>query len=545
MQRHVLGRYFSPDDLVLLERVRGVAPPLPSLWRWLSHTAYFWVVGPWFGANPLPYFLLNLALHASSVALVYLVARRCHASILAATVAAALFGASRLGFGALAQAVGFDDLLALALSLTACLAVASRRPIIRTLGLVVFVGALLAKESVMLLPLAWLVVPMEEKLANRVRRWGPLLLAAVLWMAYLLGTNVRHSMLGGPAYRTGLGLGAIGRLLSYAQWSVDVWTRTPDYTGRPLEIHWATGALVLAVWISMAVWTWKRSKLVAFGLAWWLFGIIPVIPLIHQRNAYYVYEAWVGVGLALGGLFDAANARARGPSDAPSSARRTTSPRLRLLWGLAGVVVITHALISNLLLERRVSENLPDVDLPDDALVRKQEVIRRVSDRVGAAFDHRRVRIVFYNPEVRGTSDFYSKLMSACLDEGRGLRALHPNVDSVAFLQQWLPAYADFDLVVAEEDGYVIPLGKGPEAHQRLLTVLLRNGFTEEALRHATAATEAYPEDPGLALAYATSLLANRDTTRAAAMLHQIEEHAPAQLAARARKMLGAIAAWR
>ena len=121
-----LGRFFSPDDLVLLERVRGVAPPLPSLWRWPPARPTSGAVAPWFGSNPFLYLLVNGLLHASNVALVYCVVRRRGGSALAGIAAAGLFGASRHGFALLGQAVGVGDLLALALTLAACLLVTSR-----------------------------------------------------------------------------------------------------------------------------------------------------------------------------------------------------------------------------------------------------------------------------------------------------------------------------------------------------------------------------------------------------------------------------------
>jgi hypothetical protein len=538
-----LGRFFSPDDLVLLERVRGVAPPLPSLWRWLSGTAYFGAVAPWFGSNPFPYLLVNGLLHASNVALVYCVVRRRGGSALAGIAAAGLFGASRHGFALLGQAVGVGDLLALALTLAACLLVTSRAATARALGVVTFAGALLAKESVAILPLAWLVVPSEdETAAERARRWRLLLLVAALWTGYLLATHVRETMLGGPAYRTGFGLSLLGRLLSYAEWSVDLWTPTPDYVGRPLGVPWLAGGVVLAAWMAIAVGSWRQTRLPAFGLVWWLFAIVPVLPLIEQRNAYYLYPAWVGVSVAIGGLLDATRKPAPAPRQAARSRVTPRTPREILRWGVAGFAVVAHATISEALLERRVGEKLPGVDLPRDALIRKQEVIRRASTRVGAAYGDRTVRLVFYNPQVRGASDFYTSLVPAALDQGRGLRALHPNVDSVAFVKQWSQDYADFEVVVGSEDGNVVPLGKGPEAHQRLLSALLREGFTDEALRHATAAVAAYPEDPGLALGYATALLAHRDTADAVSALSRIEAHGPAPFAARARVMLESLA---
>src|SRR2546426_2676056 len=52
--RSAPGGYFSPDDLIYLERVRGLVPEPPTLWRYLSGVAYFRMAFPLFGADPFP-----------------------------------------------------------------------------------------------------------------------------------------------------------------------------------------------------------------------------------------------------------------------------------------------------------------------------------------------------------------------------------------------------------------------------------------------------------------------------------------------------------
>src|SRR5262245_52651556 len=70
-----LAYFFSADDFVYLARVRGLAPPVPGLWRWVSGSAYFALMRP-FGLDALPYHLVNLMAHATCAGLLFALLRR-------------------------------------------------------------------------------------------------------------------------------------------------------------------------------------------------------------------------------------------------------------------------------------------------------------------------------------------------------------------------------------------------------------------------------------------------------------------------------------
>ncbi|HEY3215496.1 MAG TPA: hypothetical protein VGK93_03290, partial [Candidatus Eisenbacteria bacterium] len=74
--RAALGSFFSPDDLILLERTQGLRPALPTFWRYLSGDVYFRALFPVFRSNPLPYLTVNWILHGFNVALLYAWTRR-------------------------------------------------------------------------------------------------------------------------------------------------------------------------------------------------------------------------------------------------------------------------------------------------------------------------------------------------------------------------------------------------------------------------------------------------------------------------------------
>jgi hypothetical protein len=90
-------------------------------------------------------------------------------------------------------------------------------------------------------------------------------------------------------------------------------------------------------------------------------------------------------------------------------------------------------------------------------------------------------------------------LLTAVLDQGRALRALRPQVDSVAFVPSWSPAYRDFDLVATTVDGFAVNFGRGSEAPLKLARALFESGHANLALEVLDAAIPVYPEDPRLA----------------------------------------------
>src|SRR5262249_42998144 len=119
VHRATIGGFFSPDDLIYLERTRGwiAEPPVP--WRWLSGHLYFHTAFALFGVHPGPWLAVNWIGHGVVVALLYLFVRSWGGGPLAAFAAAGLFGASRLLVTTLGQAVTFAEISSLGLTLVA------------------------------------------------------------------------------------------------------------------------------------------------------------------------------------------------------------------------------------------------------------------------------------------------------------------------------------------------------------------------------------------------------------------------------------------
>ncbi|MFI5370598.1 MAG: tetratricopeptide repeat protein [Candidatus Eisenbacteria bacterium] len=501
-----MGAFFAPDDLISLERARGLVAPYPvPFWRVLSGSGYFALALRGFGTDPFRYHLFNLLVHALNVTLVFLLARRWSRRTLVATLAAGLFSVSRLYSTALLQAVGIEELLALAFTLLALLAFDATRPrrVLAACGL--FAAALLSKESVLLVPLI-LLLPLAPVAPWRRRVAGVAALLAVSAVYLIVFFAWRGSMTvsGGEAYATRYGVNLLHNLMTYVSWMGNLGDATPDLTGRVSDTAWRHAIWIVAGLVTLAAAAWRDPVLVVAGFAWFVLALVPVLAYLHHSYLHYLYPALPGMTLAIGrscdALFDWAGARWRAPV-----ARRVG-------WALAAVLILTHAGLTERVNERRWSAMTPGTELPVDPVLRKGELARHVVDTIDPSIQGRHARLVFLTPPEASTlvdittgrsiaepGSGIPNLLISVLDEGRGLRALRPQLDSVAFVPRWSMAYRDFDLVATTVDGFAVNFGQGPVAHLELARALFDSGNAKLAVDDLDAAIPAYPGDPRLA----------------------------------------------
>jgi len=478
--RWALGSYFSPDDLIMLERARGLVPWPDTMWRILSGRLYFETATALFGTNALAFLRVNWLLHGLNTALLFAFVRRVGGSRLAATIAAALFASSRLFLSAfpltgMHRAAGWIAALPFAL-------------------------AVLAKESVMVLPLAFLFLRAAGRdFRTRLVRVAPLIGVSAAWLAYLVLTNASATVYGGPAYERGFGMQVVRSLGLYARWVADYRTPAPDFPRPATDGAMMAEVLGLLI-VAFLAWLARRgAPLVLFGIAWFVLGLATVLPLVHQHNLYYLYVPFGGVAIVVGATFGAIQ----------NSVRKRAAPgRADLVWWSAAILVLAHVVVSDVLMRKRVRDELWEENVPYDPFVRKIELIRRMDHRVAGLAASPGTRLVVVVPRIDDRlAELFRGLLPGVVDQGRGLRALHPNVDSVAFVDRWTPAYRDFQLVAGSVDGLIQGFGTGPESHLRFAGVLVANGFIDEARQHLGDASAGYPDDPRLqrALAMLTS----------------------------------------
>ena len=484
--RSALHSFFSPDDLVLLERARGLRDAPFTIWRVIP-TMVLDVVAPVFGSDPRPYLTINWALHGINVLLLLRWMTRCGMGLWASALAAVLFGTSRLFYSAVAQAAGLGELLAVTLTLAAfsILVTRGRRRVV--LASLVFLGALLCKESVGLLPAALLLVPaLGATIRERWRAVGPLLGVSAVGVGFMWFTGVAGGALGGPAYETALS-SVLPNLARYALWSLDLSSPAPDFASlmRPAPPWMGPAALLVLGGILVVS---RREPMVIAGLCGWILGLLPVLPLSFQRYLHYLYAPSVWLAIALGAFV--AGRLAALTSGTRAMARVPPAVMIALL--------VAYVATSQHLMDRRLHDRHPSLDLPVDPFVHKIELIRRVSQRLRPIAERPGARLAVYIPRIQHANEAFAGLIPAAFDDGRGIRALYPQVDTALFVQRWHPELRDFDLVIGSIDGYVLPLGRGPEAHLAAARLLVSNGFPGEAIVHLTDAMATWPADDRL-----------------------------------------------
>ena len=542
VHRRVLGTFFALDDLVMFQQVHGLAAWPGSPWLWLSGVAWFRVVTPLWGEQPLSYHAAALLLHALNACLLGQLARRWGASRAAAWLAAGLFVACPLHFTVLLAATSVGELLALLFTL---LALARRRADLAAATLIVL--ALLSKESVLLVPVAALAIPGPgPALRDRVRRLAPVAIPCAVAGAALLAWGAFTGRLGGHAYAADLGPNVVQNAGRLAGWSLWAREAIPDlHAGISGAAAWTWSLAAIGLTLLAAV--CPVRPLVRAGAAWWWLAVLPVLPLVGRTYLHYLYVPLAGLALVGAGLFDAATERSRG---------RLRRPGLRGgAAAAATVLVLAYAALSDRQLGARMAARMPSVDWPLDPVLRKSEIARRSIADVSAALAGRRAKLVLLLPAAvaeridlgtgrslgAGTGERYE--LESVLDGGRSLCAFVPAVDSVEFAHDFVPGHREFTFFVTEPDGRVADIGSPPHAHAMLISTLLGNGHVRAAVEYADRALAGWPGDPEClsVAAFANERAGSHE--RGLELLRELVRVAPGDpLAGPARRVLAGLA---
>ena len=517
--RRVRGGFFAPDDLVVLESARGLLPPFPAPWRWLSGTVYPALASAVFGLDPAGYLTVNLALHGANAALLFVWSRTLGLDVPAALLAAGLFAASPLAFYPLHQMVGAGELMALGLTLDALIVIGrsgARQAIVAGF---LFAAALLSKESVALLPAVLLLpAPDAGPLRARAQRASVLLSLSLVAGVVLVATGAARSAFGGSAYRASLGTHMGSHLLLYASWAADYVHPSP---GAVATMTWGTalaGALVLSTMAFAAAWTWRSRGPGTIGLAWFLLGIGPVLPLVSQIQVGYVYTPLAGIAIAIAALAGHAAERFRWAQVAT--------------WAGAIAIITALALRADALAARRYDERAPGSDSPMDPWLRKCASAEHVIADVGRGLGDGPVRVVmFLPPELQHV---YSARTSAevapqvtlglpryllareVTDDGRALRLFHPDVTDVAWTDAWQESLTAGAWFLIGAGAHATALGRGLAAQANFARMANDGGMPALARRHLESVLRDQPGDARTRFEYGRALaaLGERDGAR-------------------------------
>jgi hypothetical protein len=548
VHRHVLGLFFSTDDLVQLQRSAGLEPQPPLLWRVLSLRLWDDALWRLFGSEPLGWHVCSLLAHAVNAALVGAWARRLGGTAPVAMVAAGAFAVTPLATSTVSQFATMSEMMALGLSLGALLALDARRPAWRWAGPALHAAALLAKENVLLVPLVALLRGAGER-GERARPWAPLaaaLAASAAMGAYVAMVLLRPGtgFLRADAYGFSLGPHVPSNLVAYASWS------TCSFGGEPPGPPHAPGVRLLgiAAMVALAVSAWRPgARAVRAGLALWLLSLAPVLALRQQVYVHYVYVGFAGWAVAGAWFVHAMLARTPVVAGASPARRRAWG------WGAAALALVSLALFAEMAWSVRAGTRVRALGLPRDSMLRRMEFAGNAWRGLRESLPSSATRLVVLNPPREGSvfnartgervadvpegSPHYD-MASALLLEGRVLRVLFPQLVDARIAQTFEPADSIACVAAVLTNGRVIAFGSGPDAHLALGRFWVEAGLAEDARVHLGRVAALHPGSADLALAHAVTGVA--DTAEAVQGLMAVLARFPGTpAAAQAADLLG------
>jgi Dolichyl-phosphate-mannose-protein mannosyltransferase len=455
-----LRAFFAQDDITFLSRARGLEPEMWTLVRFLSGALRWRVMNAFFGLHPLPYHALNLALHLGCVTLVYFAGRKLLGGRGAAFAAALLFGVSSIAFTPLHWATGMGEILVTLFALAALLT--HRRAREREsrgwawLTAACVLGALLSKESAVVLPLILLVA--DSRLGDFAPRPRSLLPSALVTLGFVAAfvVSLDHAeYLGGEAYAMTLSPVFIAQnLATYLRWLIQPQVPVRDAIAAMRPDALLPG-LAVAVSLAVALWVVRRSarRPEEVGGAWLLLFLAPVLPLTHHTYLYYLYLPSVGACWLVAGL-------------AQRLVRRVGAPGLALaVIALVGCVAIEFNSV-------RARERAMTGDFPADRTVRESTMLAHAMATLDSVAPAPGISVGFVNPApqrhsaLAGPADAgysYIPLESAFRD-GEAIRLFHPGVRYLGFAGTIPPAWEHGQLFLYGNDGALRALGSGSAA---------------------------------------------------------------------------------
>ena len=240
--------------------------------------------------------------------------------------------------------------------------------------------------------------------------------------------SARTPSLGGEAY--GTSASAIGpNLLTYHGWAAQRWWAfTHEFTDAVQPGVYAWGAAFAAAWgAGCLVPALRRRGWLAAGLAWAAM-LMPVLPLAHHTNHYYLLAALPALGLLVA---------------AASAAALERLPRAAA-WAIAVGVAAGLAADAGRLVERVANEPFLLAELRADPTVDRARIATNVERDLAAAALPAHSTVWFWSPRSRElvrerggdpTQDtYFERNLRAALLEGLAVRVMAPAVDSVRFV---------------------------------------------------------------------------------------------------------------
>jgi hypothetical protein len=467
--RGALTLFFAADDFGGLARASGLLPRLQGAWRVLAAQTFFDVMRPVAGLDPRPYHAACLLLHAACAALLFALLRR-RLSTPAALVGAACFATHPAHFTAVSWVSCVGSPLSGVLAL-GVLHAAWRRDRVRWLALPLFAAALLAKEAVVLLPLAlWALLAWEAREsapgAAPLRR-DPLLVALALLgaadIAYLAVADLLGARAGSVAYAPGTLPGLLANVLTYTGWTANLCILTVRHYQDAVDpLVYAWGAGLLAVWAAGFLDPGLRRRGWSVGGELYLACLLPVLPLGHHTYHYYLYASLLGFGWCVGAAADLLLERWSGAEGERAGAGRIPAAGSRAGGWIVALALVALLTANGALLTRKI-ESMPMPISPvlhADATVDRTTIARSAIASLAGSAPPRGSRLLFWSPIARSLArdsgpgeSYFEANVRAALFDGLAVRLFFPQVDSVAFVTSYAPRPEPWRYAVYRPDG--------------------------------------------------------------------------------------------
>lgn len=339
----VVRVFFAQDDFGWLQVARqldlqGVLRAFTGIgqglvWRPLSQQAWFAANLALWGPSAEMFHASSLVVHLGNGVLAFMIARRLLADDRWAAVVGAVYVTNPVHFQAVAWPSAFTEVGSSFFMLAAFLAYLiyaeggphSRAAIL--VSLVAFLGGLMCKEVAAALPL---VILAHILVVRRV----PLMQVLATWRVlglYFAGAGLyafRFVLVGVPtrgAYDVALNLASFDNGLRYLVMAAGttryLWWRIVGMDIEPVVVR-AAGTVLLLALVALAIRLRQVRPVAAFGVAWFVLFISPVLLVPNQVSAYYASLPSLGLGLAVAG------------------AASRVWPQLRLAWMIPVLVPV-------------------------------------------------------------------------------------------------------------------------------------------------------------------------------------------------------------
>lgn len=303
-------------------------PVVQTVWWGLAHLFPLETGGGGTATNPLVFHTASVIAHAVNVVLVLLLLRSLVGALWPAAVGAAIFAVHPSQVETVAWASELKDLLSGTFTLLALLVYAhgarrSERGVkgevgwwLASCGALMTAGILCKPSALMVPALGGLMDVLVLRRAWKAAAcWvGVLLVAAMPWV--VVGKMAQQGIpsLAPPwPSRFLVVADASGFYLRHAVWPAVV---VPDYSHFPQRVlgwPWTTHAVATCVVLAAVItvwWQWRRRRLAACGLAFFMIAPLPVlgfVPFDFQMTStvadHYMYVALVGAGLVVAGAW--------------------------------------------------------------------------------------------------------------------------------------------------------------------------------------------------------------------------------------------------